>query len=89
MNKSNKNTTAVGLVTDLLSKINALENKLTTCRQFIKESPWRDVAAKRHKRNEDLKKLNDAIDNESPKSFRARLDSNRKKSKVQGFQTAV
>jgi len=89
MNKSNKNTTAVGLVSDLLTKINALENKLVTCRQYIKESPWREVAAKRHKRNEELKQRNDAIDNESPKSSRTKLNSDRKKSKVQGFQTAV
>lgn len=86
-NKANRNQTAVGLVGDLLTKIHALENKLTTCRQFIKESPWRNVAAKRQKRNEELLQR---MDVDSPKSSRTKSNLEiRKKSKVQGFQTAV
>lgn len=33
---------AVNLVGDLLNKIGVLENKLSSCRRFIRESPWRD-----------------------------------------------
>lgn len=33
---------AVTLVGDLLNKIGVLEHKLSSCRKFIKDSPWRD-----------------------------------------------
>jgi len=34
---------AVSLVGDLLNKIGVLENKLSSCRKFIRDSPWRET----------------------------------------------
>jgi hypothetical protein len=33
---------AVSLVGDLLNKIGVLETKLSSCRKFIRDSPWRE-----------------------------------------------
>lgn len=39
---NNQRQSAVTLVGDLLNKIGVLENKLSSCRKFIRDSPWRE-----------------------------------------------
>jgi len=43
---------AVTLVGDLLNKIGVLENKLSSCRKFIRDSPWRESGVQRRKNSE-------------------------------------
>lgn len=45
----NNKQSAVKLVGDLINKIGVLENKLNSCRKFIRDSPWRAESRQKHK----------------------------------------
>jgi len=49
---------AVTLVGDLLNKIGVLENKLSSCRKFIRDSPWRESYNSNRKLQNGLNNVN-------------------------------
>jgi len=55
---TNQRQSAVTLVGDLLNKIGVLENKLSSCRKFIRDSPWRESYNSNRKLQNGLNRVN-------------------------------
>lgn len=65
---SSQRQSAVTLVGDLLNKIGVLENKLSSCRKFIRDSPWRETGVQRRKKSDNSgsgTSMNDHLDTRS------------------------
>jgi len=73
---TNQRQSAVTLVGDLLNKIGVLENKLSSCRKFIRDSPWRESYNSNRKLQNGLNRVTGDVNplNLTPKMKKDRTD---------------